>query len=417
MDAHHTGLSVTVHLLIGKDDFVVFHQAMDRLLQVLCLDTPLFLVSERGTPVQRYEYQKKRCEIPGISVTLFLREDLGEERIALLQSFFQLPPWDNVSADFNLGQCCSILHPGGDFFCLDLHTPVWGIRRVHYGTEILRVTLYCSCDNYEDAVQLYEMILGMEATSHKFGFCFFVLYSTKHTSIQFSLKQLPPGVSVQVKDACALQFTVQAIGQLVPLLPYPCVPISDTRWQTQDYDGNKILLLVTGSSMVAPGDGQCASKSRSIPFTARISPLAQRTQTTREEEQMVPPEGKPQRKLQNTCTASSQRESCTITLPRWSPQPEQTETNVDTGHRMMNARHQTASVCRLSREIPAPEQSHFSPTGFRAADHLPSVQGDSRFSHVVKQNKGADTRSRIVQTERSQGCHSNAKQPREEFFI
>lgn len=122
--------------------------------------------------------------------------------------------------------------------------PVWGIRPAHCGTDILRVTLYCSFDNYEDAIRLYEMILQRDATVQKSNFCVFVLYATNGFSLQLSLKQLPLGVPVDPKESSVLQFKVQEIGQLVPLLPNPCVPISSTRWQTQDYDGNKILLQV-----------------------------------------------------------------------------------------------------------------------------------------------------------------------------
>lgn len=106
------------------------------------------------------------------------------------------------------------------------------------------MTLYCSFDNYEDAVRLYEMILQRDATSQKSDFCFFALYATDSFALQLSLKQLPLGMSVDPKESSVLQFKVQEIGQLVPLLPHPCVPISRTRWQTRDYDGNTILLQV-----------------------------------------------------------------------------------------------------------------------------------------------------------------------------
>uniref|UniRef100_A0A8C4PMK5 FAM124 domain-containing protein n=2 Tax=Equus asinus TaxID=9793 RepID=A0A8C4PMK5_EQUAS len=88
------------------------------------------------------------------------------------------------------------------------------------------------------------MLLQREATLQKSNFCFFVLYATESFALQLSLKQLPLGMSVDPKESSVLQFKVQEIGQLVPLLPHPCVPISRTRWQTQDYDGNKILLQV-----------------------------------------------------------------------------------------------------------------------------------------------------------------------------
>ncbi|NWV45659.1 F124B protein, partial [Daphoenositta chrysoptera] len=86
--------------------------------------------------------------------------------------------------------------------------PVWGIRRVHCGPEILRVTLYCSFDNYEDAVRLYELILQKEATVQKSTACLFVLQATPHTAVQLCLQQLPCGVAAQPRDSSALQFKV-----------------------------------------------------------------------------------------------------------------------------------------------------------------------------------------------------------------
>ncbi|NXK20557.1 F124B protein, partial [Arenaria interpres] len=86
--------------------------------------------------------------------------------------------------------------------------PVWGIRRVHCGPEILRVTLYCSFDNYEDAVRLYEMILQREATVQKSSFCVFVLSVTRSVAVQLCLKQLPIGVAAEPKESSALQFKV-----------------------------------------------------------------------------------------------------------------------------------------------------------------------------------------------------------------
>ncbi|NWI52293.1 F124B protein, partial [Calyptomena viridis] len=86
--------------------------------------------------------------------------------------------------------------------------PVWGIRRVHCGPEILRVTLYCSFDNYEDAVRLYEMILQKEAAVQESNFSVFVLHTTQHVSVQLCLKQLPVGVAAEPRESSALQFKV-----------------------------------------------------------------------------------------------------------------------------------------------------------------------------------------------------------------
>lgn len=236
---------MTVHLLTHLGHSFLLQQTLDRLLECLCLDIRLFLVSERIPPLKYYErYCKRSCSFPGISVLLFLHEDLGEERIVQVHEQFQRPPWRYQRAQFANGQSPCYAPALQDFYGLDEQLPVWGIRRVHCGPEILRVTLYCSFDNYEDAVRLYEMILQKEATLQKSTFCVFVLHATPHVAVQLCLKQLPIGVAAEPRDSSALQFKVQEIGQLVPLLPNPCVPISSTRWQTQDYEGNTILLKV-----------------------------------------------------------------------------------------------------------------------------------------------------------------------------
>ncbi|KFW01025.1 Protein FAM124B, partial [Eurypyga helias] len=234
---------MTVHLLANAGHSLLLQQTLDQLLEWICPDVRLFLVSERVTPLKYYEsYRKRSCGFPGISVLLFLHEDLGEERIFQVHEQFQRPPWRYQCAQVAGGQSHPYAPAHQDFYSLDDRMPVWGIRRVHCGPEILRVTLYCSFDNYEDAVRLYEMILQKEAALQKSNFCIFVLRSTQHAAVQLCLKQLPVGVAAEPKDSSALQFRVQEMGQLVPLLPNPCVPISSTRWQTQDYEGNTILL-------------------------------------------------------------------------------------------------------------------------------------------------------------------------------
>ncbi|NXI52958.1 F124B protein, partial [Chloroceryle aenea] len=86
--------------------------------------------------------------------------------------------------------------------------PVWGVRRVRMGPEILRVTLYCSFDNYEDAVRLYEMILRKEAALQKNNCCLFLLYAARSVAVQLCLKQLPIGVAAEPRESSALQFKV-----------------------------------------------------------------------------------------------------------------------------------------------------------------------------------------------------------------
>ncbi|KFV10461.1 Protein FAM124B, partial [Tauraco erythrolophus] len=234
---------MTVHLLSNSGHSSLLQQTLDRLLEWICPDIHLFLVSERVTPLKYYErYRKRSCNFPGISVLLFLHEDLGEERMFQVYEQFQRPPWRYHCAQIANGHShpCAPAHQ--DFYSLDDQMPVWGVRRVHCGPEILRVTLYCGFDNYEDAVRLYAMILQKEAVMQKNNLSVFVLYETQQVTVQLCLKQLPVGVGAEPKEASALQFQVRGMGRLVPLLPNPCVPISNTRWQTCDYDGNTILL-------------------------------------------------------------------------------------------------------------------------------------------------------------------------------
>ncbi|KAM4694591.1 protein FAM124B [Discoglossus pictus] len=422
MDDRQTVLPLTVHLLATSGASVALQQTIDWLLHRLCPDVQLFLVSEREAPAMQYECTKKRLEFPGISVTLFLHEELGDERICQMHGFFQQPPWSPFHTELKQKKYSQFSQTVDDFYCLDPHMPVWGIRQVHYGTEIVRLTLYCSFDNYEDAVRLYEIILQMEAAAQKSGFCFFVLYSTKHISIQLSLKQLPPGISIEVKGACALQFIVHTIGQLVPLLPYPCVPISDTRWQTQDYDGNRILLLVTGNTTVTKSPSYPRSVKESLEnpgttqtFLFRRLPKTMETQDQTEEESF-----KSKHACNMSCNNSNQSgnldgsRSCLKRMKM-----KETEINVDTGYTAVNFREQQAIDSRYSRSNHTIPQSYYlsSSAPCKVAAGFPSTHRDCPSSTADKRNKEFGMGSKVFSLERAQPHHSYSKVLEEEFFI
>ncbi|XP_078058626.1 protein FAM124A isoform X1 [Mustelus asterias] len=239
---------MTVHLLANPGESRGLQKTLDCLLHWLSPDIQLFHVSERATPIKRCETQhRKNSGYPSLSVILFLHEDFGEERILQVHDFFQGPPWHYHHSESVGGKILPYMICCQDFYSLDANMPIWAVRQVHYGTEILRVTVCCSNENFEDAVKLYELILQKKAAVQKMDFCCFTMFSTQTFCIQLSLKQLPLGVPVDVKESAVLQFRVHAIGELVPLLPNPCIPISNTRWQTEDYDGNKILFQVRGN--------------------------------------------------------------------------------------------------------------------------------------------------------------------------
>ncbi|XP_028275306.1 protein FAM124B [Parambassis ranga] len=253
-------LLMNLHLLANPGDSLLLQHTLDRLLRWLCPSLRIFHVSERASPFRSYSHLCPVTGYPSLAITFFLHEAYGEERILKVLDFFQRPPWQyhhtescgNRTRGIHITSSSSpsnallrpYLLPSRDFYSLGAGMPVWGVRPVHCGGEILRVTLFSGYDNYEDAVRLYETVLQRQAEEQKTGFCWFTLHTEPGLCLQLALKQLSPGVRVEPCSCAVLQFSVEEIGQLVPLLPNPCTPISTTRWQTEDLDGNKVLFQV-----------------------------------------------------------------------------------------------------------------------------------------------------------------------------
>ncbi|KAI4815243.1 hypothetical protein KUCAC02_005396 [Chaenocephalus aceratus] len=240
-------------------ELVTSRHSLDRLLRWLCPSLRIFHVSERASPFRSYTHLCPVAGYPSVAITFFLHEAYGEERILKVLDFFQHPPWQyhhtetcgsqtgGVHISSNSSSSNAMLQPyllpSRDFYSLGAGMPVWGVRPVHCGGEILRVTLYSGYDNYEDAVRLYETVLQRQAEAE--DRLLLVHASTQPgLCMQLALKQLSPGVRVEPCSSAVLQFSVEEIGQLVPLLPNPCTPISGSRWQTEDLDGNKVLFQV-----------------------------------------------------------------------------------------------------------------------------------------------------------------------------
>ncbi|XDV31778.1 hypothetical protein PO909_002737 [Leuciscus waleckii] len=245
-------LLVTLHLLTNPGDSLLLQLTLDRLLRWVRPGLRLFRVSERACPLQD-DARTDLCPVgsfPSLAVTMFLHESFGEERILRVLDFLQRPPWQihhTESFDVNSPSSAPLrpyLLPSRDFSSLGAGMPVWGVRTVHYGEEVVRVTLHSTYDNFEDSVRLYETVLRRRAEEQKPGFVWFTLLTEQGFSLQLAIKQLSPGVRVEPCCSAVLQFRVGEIGQLVPLLPNTCSPISSTRWHTEDLDGNKILFQV-----------------------------------------------------------------------------------------------------------------------------------------------------------------------------
>ncbi|XP_054838153.1 protein FAM124B [Eublepharis macularius] len=461
MDGKTGSLVMSVHLLAKSGHALLLQQTLSQLQEWIRLDARLFFVSEVASPVKYYEtYHRKSSRFPGTSVLLFLHEDLGEERIFQVHDFFQHPPWHRVNLESANGKLSYQAVGNQEFYGLDEHMPVWGVRQVHYGTEILRITLYCSFDNYDDAVRLYEMILQKEATVQKSSFCAFVLYSTKNTAVQLCLKQLPPGMSVDLKESSVLQFKVHEIGQLVPLLPNPCVPISSARWQTEDYEGNKILLQVqsrskhSGKQESLPSRLNNASEERlsrcsnSSPLAARRIMVQQKTRTLRAMKNKSkstrggvyapgslcsPSQSHPSSSCQSHCPTHSSLQDLTSSHVNLNAQlrlsssehwhyREEEETNVDTGFRVEPLDCDLSPLNRFSRGLldglPQPQElcCSFPRSGSRIS--LCSVDRDHPSLPTAKiKNKGSGEMQSDSYLGISRTSYGNAEQEDEEFFI
>ncbi|MGH0158264.1 UNVERIFIED_CONTAM: hypothetical protein FKN15_035126 [Acipenser sinensis] len=239
---------VSVHIITNPGNGRTLQKAMDNVLAWIRPDLQLFRVSERGC------WKKpERCRTGiviqlSLAIILFLQEEYGEEQFQQLHQSLRRPPWHYHHTEKVNGRMLPYMPCNQDFFTLSGSTPLWAIRQVHYGKEIVRFTIYCSHENFVDMVKMYQLILKREVSQKKGDFCFFIVYSNMNMEIQFSLKRLPKDQYPTPAESAIIEFRVKEIGQLVPLLPNPCTPISDIRWQTEDYDGNKILLQVRGSS-------------------------------------------------------------------------------------------------------------------------------------------------------------------------
>ncbi|XP_037646526.1 protein FAM124A isoform X3 [Sebastes umbrosus] len=244
---------VCVHLIADPGQGKFLQRAADAVLAWVHPELQLFRISERAS-VSRPKHHHNGSPVaafqPALAVIVFLQEAYGgEEQILMLHRAMQRPPWRyHHTEQVSNGRRMLPLTPcSQDFFTLSAGTPLWAVRQVHYGKEIVRFTVYCRHENYVDMVRLYKLLLQRRVAQKKEDFCFFVLYSNPDMEIQLSFKRLPRGQSPAALESAVMEVRVRDVGTLVPLLPRPCSPISEVRWQTEDYDGNKILLQVQGA--------------------------------------------------------------------------------------------------------------------------------------------------------------------------
>ncbi|XP_060731879.1 protein FAM124A isoform X2 [Tachysurus vachellii] len=233
---------VSVHIITDPGQAKTLQCAADRLLSLLHPQLTLFRVSERVEGPQCPTDLQLSLR-PSLSVILFLQKDYGWDESHEHQ--LRRPPWRYHHTEEVKGLAFSPSKQ--DFFMLAPGTPLWALRKVHYGKEIVRFTIYCRYETYSDQVRLYRLLLHRPLAQRNRLYSFCVVYSNNYMEIQLSVKQLPRGQDPTPTECTLMEIRVRNMGGLIPLLPHPCRPISDIRWQTKDYDGNKILLQVQSS--------------------------------------------------------------------------------------------------------------------------------------------------------------------------
>lgn len=183
--------------------------------------------------------------LPSMALMIFLQEDgmVGFERIQTVKRYFEKSPWKfHHSEQVHRGAINPYPYNSQDFYYTSEDLPLWAVRQVHTGKEFFRTVLFVSDNNWSSMVQFYKLILGTEPDVKREDFCLFTVSAFANFDIQLALKKLQGDTKPRVLDSVKLQFRVNDISNIMSLLPNVCRPLSDTRWQTTDTDGNVVVL-------------------------------------------------------------------------------------------------------------------------------------------------------------------------------
>lgn len=161
--------------------------------------------------------------------------------------------------------------------------PLMGVREVHYGKQHLRYTLFVSDANWMYQVEFYRLLLRRYDVTLRDDFCFFTVYCGEKTDIQFALKKLGPKQKPLPLSSTVLQFKVHKVGDLVPLLPNPCQPVVNNKWQTTDHDGNIVSLWICPYVSGASDTASSLCDRESLPLDDTLTSLSEARQSEEDE--------------------------------------------------------------------------------------------------------------------------------------
>lgn len=205
--------------------------------------------------------------LPSMAVMVFLHEEgmVGFQRIQSAKRNFEKAPWKfHHSEEVQRGAINPYPYNSQDFYYTSETLPLWAIRQVHYGKEHIRVVLFVSEEKWDSMIPFYKLLVGSEPDSKREDFCLFTIYSHVNFDVQLALKKLQSDIKPRVLDNVKLQFRVSDLGTIMPSLPNLCLPLSDSRWETTDYDGNVIVMETPSPGSNSVSERNSVSDSSSI---------------------------------------------------------------------------------------------------------------------------------------------------------
>ncbi|KAK3578585.1 hypothetical protein CHS0354_002154 [Potamilus streckersoni] len=239
---------ITVQLLAESHEMYPLMDLYQPIINWIDRDLRLLRISERKSyDCSQTTLLKSTYYIPSTAIMIFLHEDevVCKNKIMNAKCQFEHLPWKyHHSEHVSNGSINPYPYNSHDYFYTSEEYPLWAVRQVHYGKEHLRIVLFTSEENWDDMVQFYKLILCLDPDVNKQDFCMFTIHSHIHYDIQFSLKKIQGDTKIRPVDCVKLQFRVTGVGHLVPLFPNICKPVSNSKWETTDHDGNIIVLDV-----------------------------------------------------------------------------------------------------------------------------------------------------------------------------
>ena len=248
---------LTIHFITDPKKSRKLKKLLKPLIDSIVPKLKLFNYVERSEKMPKkpeMNKEEKLSTVPASGVVLFINEGFGMERIMEAQKYLSEKSEWSVHHSEKVG-ANAVPYPTNnqDFYAHHEEMPLWAVRQVHFGRDRLRFQIFVSNENWQDTIDFYSTVLARNFQYQKDDFCYFLVYASRELNleVQLAFKKLPVGFKPRLLDSTILQFKVETIESLCPLLPNVCSAISDRRWQTMDPDGNKILLFKTDD--MSPG--------------------------------------------------------------------------------------------------------------------------------------------------------------------